>query len=121
MGAAGVRAWAPMRSASEEVAEERESPAPEAQASERIPEAGEDRITRTVSAEITGRPEVFPHQLRAGDVIVDEHAMEWELLGRSTKVVGSQDFTTTIRRVDRPADTREGRWRAPERVRVRRA
>jgi hypothetical protein len=65
--------------------------------------------------------EVFPHQLRAGDVIIDEHGDEWELMGRPAKSVGTQDFVTTIRRVDRPADMREERWRAHERVRVRRA
>ena len=65
--------------------------------------------------------EKFPHELRAGDVILDEHYDAWELLGRPTNVVGAQDLVATMRRVDRPAETREGRWRAHERVRVRRA
>jgi hypothetical protein len=65
--------------------------------------------------------EKFPHELRAGDVVLDENDHAWELLGRPTKVVGAQDFVTTMRSVDRPADVREGRWRAHERVRVRRA
>ena len=65
--------------------------------------------------------EKFPHELRAGGVILDEHDDAWELLGRPTKVVGAQDLVTTMRRVDRPAETREARWRAHERVRVRRA
>ena len=64
--------------------------------------------------------DVFPHQLRAGDIITDEHGDEWELMGRPAKSVGTQDFVTTIRRVDRPADMREERWRAHERVKVRR-
>jgi hypothetical protein len=64
--------------------------------------------------------EVFPHQLRAGDVVLYEHGDGWELLGRPTKSVGTQDFVTTIRRVDRPADMREERWRAHERVKARR-
>jgi hypothetical protein len=63
----------------------------------------------------------FPPELRAGDVIVDEHDDAWELLGRPTKVVGAQDLVTTMRRVDRPAEIREGRWKAHQRVRVRRA
>jgi hypothetical protein len=62
---------------------------------------------------------LYPHELRAGDIITDENGDEWELVGQPVKVVGAQDFTTTIRRVDRPIDTREGRWRAHERVRVR--
>ena len=64
--------------------------------------------------------DVFPHQLRAGDIITDEHGDEWELVGQPAKSVGTQDFVTTIRRVDPPADTREARWRAHERVRGRR-
>ena len=47
-------------------------------------------------------PEVFPHQLRAGDVVLYEHGDAWELLGRPTKSVGTQDFVTTTGRVDRP-------------------
>jgi hypothetical protein len=66
-------------------------------------------------------PGVFSHQLRAGDVVIDEHGIAWELLGRPTKVVGSHDYVTTIRRVDRPVDTKEGRWPAHERVKVKRA
>jgi hypothetical protein len=62
---------------------------------------------------------VFPHELRAGDVITDEHGDEWKLVGQPSKSVGTQDFVTTVRRVDRPADIREARWRAHERVRVR--
>jgi hypothetical protein len=64
---------------------------------------------------------VFPHQLRAGDVIVDEHGIAWELLGRPSKSVGTQDFVVRTRRIDRAADMREERWRAHERVKVRRA
>ena len=63
----------------------------------------------------------FPHELRAGDVVLDEHDDAWELLGRPTKVVGAQDFVTTMQRVDMPAVVQEARWRADERVRVRRA
>jgi hypothetical protein len=64
---------------------------------------------------------MFPHQLRAGAVITDEHGDEWELAGPPTKIVGSPDYVATLRRVGRPAETREGRWRAHERVKVRRA
>jgi hypothetical protein len=64
---------------------------------------------------------VFPHQLRAGDVIIDEHGDQWELVGQPVKSVGTQDFVATIRRVDRPADMREERWRAHERVKIKRA
>jgi hypothetical protein len=60
------------------------------------------------------------HELRAGDVIADEQGDEWELVGQPAKSVGTQDFVTTIRRVDRPADMREERWRAHERVKARR-
>jgi hypothetical protein len=66
-------------------------------------------------------PGLYPHELRAGDIVTDEHGDEWELMGRLAKSVGTQDFVTTIRHVDRPADMREERWRAHERVRVRRA
>jgi hypothetical protein len=82
---------------------------------------------RTKSKPATGSPkppkagpEVFPHQLRAGEVIKDEHGDEWELMGRPAKSVGTQDYATTVRHVDRPADMREERWRAHERVRGRR-
>jgi hypothetical protein len=64
--------------------------------------------------------EVFPHQLRAGDVVLDEHGDEWELVGQPAKSVGTQEFVTTMRHVDRPADMRDVRWRAHERVKVRR-
>jgi hypothetical protein len=64
--------------------------------------------------------DVFPHQLRAGDVITDEHGDAWELMDRPAKSVGTQGYVTTVRRVDRPADMREERWRAHERVRVKR-
>jgi hypothetical protein len=65
--------------------------------------------------------EKFPHDLRAGDVVLDEHGDAWELLGRPTKVVGAQEFVTTMQRVDMPAVVQEARWRAHERVKVRRA
>jgi hypothetical protein len=65
--------------------------------------------------------EVYPHQLRAGDVIVDEAGAEWELLGRPTRVVSARELKATVPRVDRPADMREERWRAHERVMVKRA
>jgi hypothetical protein len=67
-----------------------------------------------------GGADVFPHQLRAGDVVIDDHGDKWELIGRPAKSVGTQEFVTTVRRVDRPAESREARWRAHERVRVRR-
>jgi hypothetical protein len=63
--------------------------------------------------------EVYPHELRAGDRVTDE-AREWELLGHPSKVVGANDFTATMRCVASPPDTREGRWRAHERVQSRR-
>ena len=63
--------------------------------------------------------EVFPHQLRAGDRFTDEQGVECELVSQPTKSVGTQDFVATVRPVDRPAETREARWRAHERVRVR--
>ena len=66
-----------------------------------------------------GLPGIDPHELRAGDVIADQHGDEWELTGQPIKSVGTQDYVATIRRVDRPADMREERWRAHERVRVR--
>ena len=64
--------------------------------------------------------EKFPHELRAGDVILDEAGLAWELVGRPTKVVGAQEFVTTMQRVDMPAVVQEARWRAHERVKVRR-
>lgn len=68
----------------------------------------------------TAGAEVFPHQLRAGDVVLDEHDDAWKLLGRPIKVVGAQDFVTTMRRTD-PASRRPGRsMKARERIRVRR-
>ena len=62
---------------------------------------------------------LYPYELRPGDIITDEHGDEWELMGYPIRVIGAQDFTATIRRVDRPTDTRAGQWRAHERVRVR--
>jgi hypothetical protein len=35
---------------------------------------------------------------------------EWELMGKPSKSVGPQDYVAPVRRVDRPADIREGRW-----------
>jgi hypothetical protein len=68
---------------------------------------------------------VHPPDLRAGDVITDERGDEWELMSRATRVPGTLDFAATVRRADSPADspaeTREARWRAHERVMVRRS
>lgn len=63
---------------------------------------------------------VHPHELRAGDIVTDEHGDEWELMSRATRVVGGVDFVATVRRVDSPTETREARWRAVERVKIRR-
>jgi hypothetical protein len=67
---------------------------------------------------------VHPSDLRAGDIITDERGDEWELMSRATRVAGTLDFAATVRRVDSPSDspaeTREARWRAHERVMVRR-
>jgi hypothetical protein len=52
---------------------------------------------------------------------VDENGVEWMLTGHATKVVGAQDFTAAVRRVNRPMDTKKGRWRAHERLKVRRS
>jgi hypothetical protein len=60
----------------------------------------------------------IPPELRACDMITDEHRDEWELMGQPS--VGTQDYVATLRRINRPAETREERWRAHERVRVRR-
>ena len=72
-----------------------------------------------------GTLHVFPPQLRAGDIITDERGDEWELMDGATKVSGSLDFVATVRRVnsppDSPAETREARWRANERVKIRRS
>jgi len=65
-------------------------------------------------------PRAYPHQVRAGDIITDEQGDAWELMGHPSKVVGSNEFVTTMRRVDNPVATREGRWRAHERVKVTR-
>ena len=71
-----------------------------------------------------GALHVYPPQLRAGDIITDERGDEWELVGGATKVSGSLDFVATVRRVestaDSPVETREARWRAYERVKIRR-
>ena len=67
-----------------------------------------------------GSLQVFPPELRAGDVITDERGDEWELPSGATKVAGTLDFVATVRRVDNPAETREARWRAHERVKIRR-
>ena len=53
--------------------------------------------------------------------IIDEHGDEWELMVHPSKVVGANDFTATVRRVDDPTETRPLRWKAHERVKVRRA
>jgi len=64
--------------------------------------------------------EVYPHELRTSDRFPHE-AEEWELVGHPSKIVGANDFVATIRRVENPAETREARWRAHARVKVRRA
>jgi hypothetical protein len=63
----------------------------------------------------------YPYGLRAGDISTDEHGDEWELMGQPSKSIGTHDYVTTIRRVDSAAGMREERWRAHERVRVRRS
>jgi hypothetical protein len=65
-------------------------------------------------------PELYPHELRPGDRFTDEQGVELELLSQPIKVVGVQEFTATARRSDRPAEIQEARWRAHERVKVRR-
>ena len=55
------------------------------------------------------------------DIIADDQGHEWVLLSQPTKSVGTHNYVATLRRVNRPAETREGRWRAHERVRLRRA
>jgi hypothetical protein len=82
------------------------------------------RRSKTLAASESRQPakpglKVFPHQLRVGDVVIDESGAAWALFGRPIKIVGTQDFVSAMRRVDRPADIREGRWKAHERVRVR--
>ena len=64
---------------------------------------------------------VYPPELRAGDIVTDEHGGEWELISPVTRVVGTLDFVATVRRIDSPAETREARWRANERVKIRRS
>ena len=64
---------------------------------------------------------VYPPELRTGDIITDERGDEWELMSGATKVAGTLDFVATVRRVDSPAETREARWRALERVKIRRS
>ena len=72
-----------------------------------------------------GTLHVYPPQLRAGDIITDERGDEWELTSGVTRTGGTLDFVATARRVDSPADspadTREVRWRANERVTIRRS
>jgi len=68
---------------------------------------------------------VYPPELRAGDIVTDERGDQWELMSGATKVAGALDFVATVRRVnsppDSPAETREARWRANERVKIRRS
>ena len=64
---------------------------------------------------------VYAPRLRAGDIITDERGDEWELMSGAAKVVGTLDFAATVRRVDSPADTREVRWPAQERLKIRRS
>src|SRR5262245_4744967 len=68
---------------------------------------------------------VHPPELRAGDIVTDEHGQEWELMSRATRAAGTLDFVATVRRLDSPpdgpAETREARWRATERVTIRRS
>jgi len=71
-------------------------------------------------AEKTG-DEVFPHALRAGDVVVDDQDDGWELIEQPAKSVRTHDYVVMVRRVGRPADIRQERWGAHERVKVRRA
>jgi hypothetical protein len=72
-----------------------------------------------------GELQVYPSELRVGDIVTDERGDDWELTGRATRVAGTLDFGATVRRVDGPADspaeTREARWRAHERVKIRRS
>jgi hypothetical protein len=68
-----------------------------------------------------GRFDGQSRRVQSQDVVTDERGDEWELRGHPTKVVGAQDFFATVRRVDSPAETREARWRARERVRIKRS
>jgi len=67
-----------------------------------------------------GSLHVYPPQLRAGDIITDEGGDEWELVSGAARADGTLDFVATVRRVASPSDTREIRWRANERVAIRR-
>ena len=68
---------------------------------------------------------VYPPELRAGDIVTDEHGDQWELTTGAAKVPGALEFVATVRRggtpTDSPAETREARWRAHERVKIRRS
>jgi len=68
---------------------------------------------------------VYPPELRAGDIVADEHGDQWELVSGATRAPGALEFVAPVRRVDAPADgqaeTREARWRATERVKIRRS
>jgi hypothetical protein len=68
---------------------------------------------------------VYPPELRAGDIVTDERGDQWQLMSGATRVTGALDFVAIVRRVDSPADspaeTREARWRAHERVKIRRS
>ena len=90
-------------------------------------------ITFNITGNVPARPEsglpkaedglyVYPPELRAGDIFTDERGDEWELMGRATRGAGTLDFVATVRRVegqaDSPAETREVRWRAHERVKI---
>ena len=87
-------------------------------------------VTGTVPARPGSGPEegvlqVYPRELRAGDIVTDEGGDQWELMSGATKVAGALEFVATVRRIDSPADspaeTREARWRAHERVKIRRS
>lgn len=89
-------------------------------------------ITFNITGNVPARPgsgapkleegglQVHPPDLQVGDVITDERGDEWELMSRATRVAGTLDFVAAVRRVDSPAETREARWRAHERVTIRR-
>jgi hypothetical protein len=93
-------------------------------------------ITFNITGNVPARPEsgspkleedgllVYPPELRAGDIFTDERGDEWALMSRATRSVGTLDFVATVQRVegqaDSPAETREARWRANERVKIRR-
>jgi hypothetical protein len=63
---------------------------------------------------------VLPHQLRAGDRVLDEPGHDWEIIGHPSAYRQGKMVAVKMQKPGDPSTRREHHWPAHERVPVRR-